>query len=144
MISRKETPMLRAVVGYALMILLALLTVMPFAWIIITSLHPSHGALPDPAHLLPDRLHWENYRTVLEMDATPFVRFLWNTVFVATCVVLGQLAFCSLAGYGFARVRFRGREALFFLFLVTLGSFSTTRCARGHRGHRGYTEEMQS
>ena len=54
------------------------------------------------------------------MDATPFARFLWNTILVATCVVLGQLAFCSLAGYGFARLQFRGREALFFLFLATM------------------------
>ncbi len=112
--------MLRAAAGYILLILLAALNVTPFAWMILTSLHPSHGSLPDPAHLLPARLHFENYRTVLQMDATPFLRYLGNTALVAVCVVAGQLLFCSLAGYGFARLRFRGRDLLFMLFVATM------------------------
>ena len=110
----------RAVVSYGLLVLVALMTVTPFTWMVIASLHRSHGALPDPSHLVPDRWHWENYGMVLAQTATPFARFLWNTVFVAVCVVMGQIALCSLAGYGFARLRFRGREALFFLFLATM------------------------
>lgn len=119
--------MLRALLSYLLMTLLALLTVMPFAWMALASLHPSQGALPDPSHLLPDRLHWENYYDptgqagVLTLgSAYPFFRFLGNTILVSVCVVIGQLIFCSLAGYGFARMRFRGRDLLFFLFLATM------------------------
>jgi multiple sugar transport system permease protein len=119
--------MLRTVLSYILMILIALITVTPFAWMVLASLHPSQGALPDPSHLLPERLHWENYYDpagasgVLTLGAAyPFFRFLGNTVLVSACVVLGQLIFCSLAGYGFARLRFRGRDLLFFLFLVTM------------------------
>ncbi len=102
------------------MVLVALLTAAPFAWMVIASLHPSHGVLPTPSHLLPNRLHFENYATVLAMDATPFVRFLWNTSVVAVSVVCGQLILCSLAGYGFARLRFPGRDLIFFLFLATM------------------------
>lgn len=111
---------LRNVIAYALMAALALITVTPFAWMLLASLHPSHGTLPDPSHLRPERWHWENYATVLTMQATPFFRFLGNTVLVAVCVVMGQLALCSLAGYGFARLRFWGREMVFFLFLATM------------------------
>ncbi len=102
------------------MVLVALLTVTPFAWMVLASLHPSHGALPTPSHLFPRQWHFENYAEVLGMDATPFLRFLWNTVVVAVCVVVGQLALCSLAGYGFARLRFPGRDLVFFLFLATM------------------------
>ena len=110
----------RSGVSYVLMLSVALLTATPFAWMVIASLHPSHGALPTPAHLLPDRLHFENYSDVLSMGATPFLRFLWNTCVVAVTVVAGQLLLCSMAGYGFARLRFRGREGVFFLFLATM------------------------
>ncbi len=112
--------MLRAAASYLLMGLLALMTLAPFAWMVLTSLHPSHGSLPDPSHPLPDHLHFENYQTVLEMTATPFLRFLGNTVLTAVFVVGGQLLFCSLAGYGFARLRFKGRDLLFLLFVATM------------------------
>ncbi|HZP80253.1 MAG TPA: carbohydrate ABC transporter permease [Chthonomonadaceae bacterium] len=112
--------MIRASLSYLLMLLLALFTLLPFAWMVVTSLHPSHGALPTPAHLFPKQWHGENYRAVLNMTATPFLRFLFNTVVVAACVVAGQLLLCSLAGYGFARLRFPGRDLLFFLFLATM------------------------
>lgn len=112
--------MMRSVTSYVLMVCVALLTATPFAWMVIASLHPSHGSLPTPSHLLPNRLHFENYGTVLAMEATPFLRFLWNTCLVAVSVVFGQLILCSLAGYGFARLRFAGRDLIFFLFLATM------------------------
>src|SRR5947209_2959396 len=109
------------------MVLIALITVTPFAWMVLASLHPSQGTLPDPSHLLPDRLHWENYYHPTRQDgvltlgaAYPFYRFLGNTLLVSVSVVAGQLLLCSLAGYGFARLRFPGRDLLFFLFLATM------------------------
>jgi multiple sugar transport system permease protein len=108
------------VVSYALLVLLALVMITPFVWMVVTSLHPSQGTLPDPAHMIPDRWHWENYRTVVSMPDTPFARFLLNTVLVCAGVVLGQLFFCSTAAYGFARTRFRGRDPLFYMFLATM------------------------
>lgn len=113
--------MVRATLSYFLMTVIALFTVAPFAWMVITSLHPSHGALPVPSHMVPARWHWENYATVVDpINGLPFGRFLFNTALVATCVVAGQLALCSLAGYGFARLEFPGRDGLFFLFLATM------------------------
>lgn len=110
----------RVCASYGVMIAVALLTATPFVWMVIASLHPSHGALPTPSHLLPDRFHFENYGDVLSMDATPFRRFLWNTCVVSVSVVCGQLLICSMAGYGFARLRFKGRDLVFFLFLATM------------------------
>lgn len=117
---RSFRPAFRALLSYLLMCVVAVVTIAPFLWMVIASLQPSHGALPDPSHLVPRRWHWENYHDVLSMDATPFLRFLLNTVVVAVSVVVGQLLFCSLAGYGFARLRFRGRDSLFLLFIATM------------------------
>ena len=110
----------RNAVSYALMSILGLLMVTPFLWMVVTSLHPSQGALPDPSHWIPNQWHWENYRTVVTMPETPFLRFLMNTVIVCVSVVLGSLLFCSMAAYGFARTEFRGRDTLFYMFLATM------------------------
>jgi multiple sugar transport system permease protein len=113
--------MVRAALSYVLMISIAMFTVAPFAWMVIASLHPSHGALPDPSHLVPNEWHWHNYADVVNpQTGLPFGRFLWNTLLTASCIVAGQLALCSLAGYGFARLRFPGRDVVFFLFLATM------------------------
>jgi multiple sugar transport system permease protein len=120
--ARRKSTGRRVVVtaSYALLVLLAVVMITPFVWMVITSLHASQGTLPDPSHLVPDRWHWENYRTVIFMPDTPFGRFLLNTVLVCVGVVFGQLLFCSTAAYGFARTRFRGRDPLFYMFLATM------------------------
>lgn len=112
--------MIRNALSYLLLAIVAAITALPFVWMVIASLHPSHGALPSPAHLAPARWHFENYRQVFQGSSLPFLRFLGNTFLVAVCVVAGQLALCSLAGYGFAQTQFRGRDLLFFLFLATM------------------------
>jgi multiple sugar transport system permease protein len=68
---------------------------------------------------LPDEPQWENYRVALERMGG-FPRFLANTVLVTVLAVAGQCLTCSLAGYAFARLRFRGREALFLCVLAAM------------------------
>lgn len=118
--SRHRAQNITAGVSYVLMVLLAVGMITPFLWMLVTSLHPSKGALPDPSNLIPAQWHWENYATVVFMPDTPFLRFLGNTVFVCVSVVLGSLLFCSMAAYGFARTEWKGRDALFFAFLATM------------------------
>lgn len=68
--------------------------------------------------LLPAHPQWSNY---LEVFARmPFWRMFFNTVLYAGCVTVGQVFFCSLAGYAFARLPFTGRDTLFVLYLATL------------------------
>lgn len=68
--------------------------------------------------LLPAHPQWSNY---LEVFARmPFWRMLFNTVLYAGCITAGQVFFCSLAGYAFARLPFTGRDSLFVLYLATL------------------------
>lgn len=106
---------------YVLLLAVAAVTVLPYGWMVLVSLHPSGAALPAPGALLtPDRWHWENYRYVLTFPELPVLRFALNSLLVTGGVVALQLVLCTLAAYAFARLRFAGREVLFGLFLVTM------------------------
>lgn len=64
--------------------------------------------------------HWENFDTVLNSPTLPVRRFFYNTVFVAVAVVFFQLLITSAAAYALSRLRFRGRETVFYLFLGSM------------------------
>lgn len=88
----------------------------PILWALSGSLQ-AEGEIAEQ-RLLPVRPRWSNYTEVFEL--LPLGRMLVNTAVYAACVTAGQLLFCSLAGYAFARLRFRGREVLFLAYLGTL------------------------
>lgn len=88
----------------------------PILWALSGSLkRQSEIAAPT---LLPADPQWSNYVEVF--SRMPFWRMLLNTVCYAGCVTAGQVFFCSLAGYAFARLPFTGRNTLFVLYLATL------------------------
>jgi len=92
--------------------------IFPFVWLVVTSLETPAEALHFPPVLVPRELHFANYPDALA--AAPFGRFFLNSAVVAVTTVLFNLAFCSLAGYAFARLRFLGRVALFAVIMTTL------------------------
>lgn len=110
----------KATLSYAAMIGLAAFLMAPFAWMVLVSLHPSKEAIPTLADLVPEKPAWENYAIVLFRSEVPVARFFLNSLIVAVAVVFGQLFVCSLAAYGFARIPFRGREAIFTVFLLSM------------------------
>ncbi|WP_245746415.1 carbohydrate ABC transporter permease [Nocardia altamirensis] len=101
---------------YAVLIGIAWCALAPILWAVSASLKRD-GELTDGA-LLPAHPQWSNYREVFEL--LPLGRMLLNTAIYAGCVTAGQVFFCSLAGYAFARLQFRGRELLFVAYLATL------------------------
>jgi multiple sugar transport system permease protein len=106
----------RAVLVYTALIGIAWCWLFPIAWAVSGSLK-REGEVTEP-RLLPARPRWSNYTEVFSL--MPFGRMFFNTVLYAGCVTAGQVFFCSLAGYAFARLRFRGRDTLFVLYLGTL------------------------
>ena len=97
---------------------LALVMVTPLLWMVVTSIETVAEIRRFPPVLIPGGIEWGNYETVLR-DA-PFARWFVNTMVVTLACVLGNLVFCSLAGYAFARLRFAGSGIVFFLLLTTL------------------------
>jgi multiple sugar transport system permease protein len=106
----------RAVALYTALIAMAWCALFPILWGLSGSLK-KEAEVSEPS-LLPSRPQWSNYGEVFTL--MPFWRMFVNTVLYAGCVTAGQLFFCSLAGYGFARLPFRGRDTLFVLYLATL------------------------
>lgn len=106
---------------YALLLLIAVTTITPLVWMVCTSLHAPRAPIPTMHNLFaPDGWHFENYKTVLTYGELPVWRFALNSFLVTGGVVAFQLALCSLAAFAFSRLSWRGRDALFFVFLLTM------------------------
>jgi multiple sugar transport system permease protein len=90
----------------------------PFLWMVFTSFKSTAEIYSFPPRFLPREWLWSNY--VQAWTLLPFDRFFLNSAIVSICVVFGQLFTCSLAGYSFGRLRYPGRDRLFFLYLATM------------------------
>ena len=90
----------------------------PFLWMLSTSLKLPKDIFAYPPIWIPAPLAWHNYRDAFQ--ALPFHRFYLNSVFVSASSTALQVGTASLAAFAFARLRFRGRDGLFLLYLATL------------------------
>jgi len=103
---------------HALLIAGSGLMLLPFAWMLSTSLKDPAEIFTYPPIWIPNHLAWENYTKAV--SAMPFGRFYLNSLIVAVSVTFLQLFTSSLAAFAFARLRFWGRNGLFLLYLATL------------------------
>lgn len=107
----------RGVIHFFLL-LLVMVSVVPLVYMVSTSLKPNGTEYELPIRWIPQRLAWENYTAAL--TAVPTLTFLKNTLIVTVVSIIGEVLTSSLAAYGFARLRFPGRNFLFMLMLGTL------------------------
>lgn len=91
---------------------------MPFLWMFSTSLMTDLEVYQFPPKFFPGTIRWSNYAEALTLQ--PFGRFFLNSIIVALASVMGQILFCSMAGYAFARLKFFGRDRIFSLYLATM------------------------
>jgi multiple sugar transport system permease protein len=108
----------RRAVFIGLLIVGGLLMMAPFLWMISTSLKTRAEVFTTPPTLFPAVAQWHNYPDM--WNALPFGSFFLNSIKLATLNTVGQLISCSMAAFAFATLRFRFREPLFALVLVTL------------------------
>jgi ABC-type glycerol-3-phosphate transport system permease component len=109
---------LTLIVIYGILIFAAFLSLIPFYWMLISSFKPLNDILTIPVWIIPTHPTLENY--VLLLTQTGFIRSVLNTLFVALANVIIQTLLCSLAGFAFAKYRFRFRNLLFTLVLGTV------------------------
>ena len=110
--------LIKTVVVHILIYGLALITIAPFFWMVLTSLKDISDIFVYPPKWWPSEFHFENYLNAF--DAAPFGKFYFNSLFVALSVTIGQLITCSMAAFAFARLNFKGRDPLFYIFLGTM------------------------
>ncbi|MHB8629444.1 MAG: carbohydrate ABC transporter permease [Aggregatilineales bacterium] len=100
------------------LVVMAILTLAPFLWVVSTSLRTPAQSFTEPPQWIPVDMNFGNYAQVFQQ--IPFWQQIGNSFFIVFSVVVGQLITASLAGYAFARLRFRGRNVLFWIVLATL------------------------
>lgn len=100
------------------LVLAGVTALVPFVWMISTSLKDQMEVLSATPTFWPEAWRWQNYRDVFEQ--VPFGRFYLNTVIVTAARAVGQVFFAALAAFAFARLRFPGRNLLFFGVLAVM------------------------
>jgi ABC-type glycerol-3-phosphate transport system permease component len=103
---------------YFILTVAAILSLLPFWWMLISSLKPLNDILTIPVWVIPTHPTLENFQLLLTQ--TFFLRSVLNTLVVCIANVLIQVFLCSLAGFAFAKYRFRGRNLLFTVVLGTV------------------------
>ena len=96
----------------------AFVMVFPLLWMIGTSLKELPQTRAYPPIWIPIPPRWENYPAALTLQ--PFGTYFWNSIVISALVIIGDLISCSFVAYGFARLRFPGRDFLFMVLVSTL------------------------
>jgi multiple sugar transport system permease protein len=105
---------------YTILFLGCLVTLVPFLWMVSTSLKPSTEIIRVPPTLLPENPTFKNYAYIFNDPKVPLERFYLNSLLVSFSVVLMTLFTSSLSGFIFAKFQFSGKSLLFSLLLATM------------------------
>ncbi len=114
----RNSRQLQKAVVYVLLILFATMFIIPFLWLVSTSLKGTDQIFAIPPKWIPETLHWENYSLVFERMA--FLRYFQNSVFVTVFTIIGVVGSSSLVAYAFSHLQWPGREKVFILILGTM------------------------
>lgn len=104
--------------AFVLMAIVSLLTLFPLFWLFSSSLKDISEIFVNPPIWIPSTLHWENFRELFV--ERKFGIITWNSFLLSTTSTLIALIFCSLAGFAFAKYKFKGKQFLFVLVLASL------------------------
>lgn len=115
---RRTRTQVQLAILYAIILIGAVGLSVPLLWLISSSLKDQARIFIYPPQWIPDPMRWDNYTRVFAQ--IPFLRFYWNTIVVTGLAVVGQLLSASLVAFGFARLRFPGRDLLFLILLSTI------------------------
>jgi multiple sugar transport system permease protein len=115
---KKTSETVTTVLLHVFLIIGAIVMVVPFLWMMVTSLETTAQAFSIPPSFIPNPFKWGNY--LESFNALPFNLAYMNSAIVSVSVTFFQLITCSMAAYAFARIQFPGREIIFFAFLATL------------------------
>ena len=101
-----------------MLLALAAAFILPFLWMLGTSVKTNQQILSYPPEWIPDPVRWRNYADAL--DAVPLLRYARNTAIISVSTIVGALLSNTLVAYGFSRVEWRGRDAVFIAVLASL------------------------
>jgi len=117
-LSKRQRQLLTEIVAHGVLILFGVLFAMPFFWQLSTSLKPDTQIFVLPPEWIPRPFQWDNYPRALTY--IPYFLYFPNTMYIAVFNVVATLISCTLVAYGFARIKWPGREVFFGILLATL------------------------
>ncbi|MEU8395169.1 carbohydrate ABC transporter permease [Nonomuraea sp. NPDC048892] len=109
---------LRGALAYAGLTVVTVLVLVPFAWMLSSSLKRNNQVFTVPIQWIPPELRWSNFIEIWER--IPLLTYLGNSAFLSVVITLLQVLTGSFAAYGFSKVRFPGRDALFLAYIATI------------------------
>lgn len=118
LLTRRQRELLLQAIVLLLIIPGALAFLAPFVWMVSTSLKDPKFIYLFPPQIIPDPVRWDNYLRAL--TRLPFHLYFWNTIQITALSMIGQLLTASLCAFGFARLRFPGRDLWFLVLLSTI------------------------
>ena len=106
---------------YAFLLGVCSFILLPVAWMFTAALKPDLEPVftPTPEWVPTEFWEWDNFRRVLT-DVMPFLRYMINSTIVVVASIMGVLISCSLVGFAFARLKFRGSKVLFYILIITM------------------------
>jgi putative chitobiose transport system permease protein len=110
--------MIRSLTRWTIILLASVVAIVPFMWLMSTSLKGAEEIFSFPPTFVPDTLVWENYTGV--WNAIPFALYLFNSILVAVLSVGLNVILASLAGFSLARYTFKYKQLLFVVVLATM------------------------
>jgi len=114
----KNKEKLAKIVIFVILVILSLLVLTPFFWMISSSLKTDIEVFNIPFEWIPSNPQWRNYVDI--WSAIPLVTYFRNTIFLTVVVTFLQLFTSSFAAYGFSKMKFKGRDSLFLLYVATI------------------------
>lgn len=118
--STRRAGHVRQAITYFLLFSLGILMILPFLWMVSTALKPDALVFKLPPEWFPRPWVWRNFIDALMVLGHPVHLYAWNTTVITVLGVVGVLISSSLVAFGFARLEFPGRDALFILVLGTM------------------------
>lgn len=103
---------------YVFLIVLCITFIFPFFWMVSTSLKYSNEILTWPPTFWPEKLNWKNYSDVVSQ--INIGKMYLNSIYIAVVTTIGQVFFSAVAGFAFAKLRFKGRNFLFICYVGTM------------------------
>jgi multiple sugar transport system permease protein len=104
---------------FVLLIIFGFVFIVPFLWMVSTSLKPLNETMSLPPRWFPSVIQWHNYRDAIDAMGY-FWRYAGNSLFLCTMTVTGTVLSSALAAYGFSRIEWRGRDKVFAILLATM------------------------
>lgn len=116
----RRLPILGSLSRHALLIAVSVIFLFPFYWMVTAALKDKTQLFAVPPQWFPNPMHWDTFLTAINYPGFPYFRLLWNSIFYSGMVTIGTVISCAAVGYGFARLKFPGRDLLFAITLGTL------------------------